>query len=95
MAYVSRPRVIFEGKILIQIRKNCENFSPRKFLAIRYTIMNILQAIHFDSKTILVSYPDLPMRSGYETSATPQACTHDYSVHGTVMEELLQLNEGQ
>ena len=35
------------------------------------------------------------MRSGYETSATLQACTHDYmySVHKTVMEELLQLNE--
>ena len=31
--------------------------------------------------------------SGYETSATLQAGTHDYSVHGTVMEELSQLNE--
>ena len=45
------------------------------------------------ARTILVSYPDLPMRYGYETSATLQACTHDYSVHKTVMEELLQLNE--
>ena len=45
-----------------------------------------------DGKTILVSYPDLPMKSGYETNATLQAWTHDYSAHRTVMEELLQLN---
>ena len=54
------------------------------------TIMNILLEMiaiqYWIARTILVSYPDLPMRSGYETSATLQA-------HGTVMEELLQLNE--